>query len=226
MSDTWDADDRAIARALDATPDASGGALDAETAADGELVDEYREVLGAMPTPAVTPRTDLEDRVVAAALRRRPATVPTLDRGRARRRNRVRVAALGAATVAAAIVVGLIVHSSGSGSSAPGGRAALATQQRFDVAALLRAPGARTGSFGGGNGRVVMASSGSAAVYDLSGAGPVSIGLVSGGRTTTLGPAPPSGGAVEFTVDHPERVTVVTLIRNGAEFARASLSSS
>ena len=83
MSDGWSADDRAIARALDA-------AFDAETeSADAGLVDEYREVLGEMALPEVTPRAELEDVVVAAALERRPATVPALDRSRARRAHRI-----------------------------------------------------------------------------------------------------------------------------------------
>lgn len=223
MSDSWSADDRAIARALDA-------ATAAETAeADAGLVDEYREVLSRLSevaVPEARPRPGLEDAVIGAALARRPATVPTLDRGRAKRFNRVRVVALGAATVAAAVVVGLIVHSGSSGSSAPGGRVALATQQRTDVAALVRTPGARMGTFDGGNGHVVITPAGTAAIYGLAGDGAVSIGLVASGGTTTLGPAPPAGRVVAFTVDHPERVTTVTLSRNGAELARAPLSSS
>jgi hypothetical protein len=217
VSDDWDAEEQAIARALDA-------ASDAETrGADPHLVDEYRAVLGAMAVREVAPRAELEDRVVAAALQRRPATVPTLDRARARRLSPIRLAALGAATVAAAIVIGLLVHGS-STSPTPGGRISLATQQRTNVDALVRAPGSRTATLSAGNGRVVIARSGDAAVYGLSSDAAASVGLVSAGGTTTLGPAQPTGGTIAFTVDHPERVTAVTLSRNGAVVARAVLT--
>ena len=219
MSDTWDAEDRAIARALDA-------ASDAETeGADEHLVDEYRDVLGRMPVPEVPPAADLEDRIVAAALDRRPGTTRTLDVGRTRRTrrtHRIRLAALAIASVAAAVVIGLIVQQNGTtGRPAPGGHLSLATVQRTDIDALLRAPGARTGTFTPGAGRVAIARDGNGAVYDLTATEPLAIGLVSRGGTTVVGPTKPTGGAIAFVVDHPERVTAVTLIRNGQEIARA-----
>ena len=125
MSDMWDAEDRAIARALDA-------ASDAETAgADEHLVDEYRDVLGRMPVPEVTPAADLEDRMVAAALDRRPGTTSTLDAGRTRRTRRIRLAALAIASVAAAVVIGLIVQQSGT----TGNAGARRSRQPRDLAA-------------------------------------------------------------------------------------------
>ena len=93
MSDPWDDEDRAIARALDAAPDA-------ETAgADENAVDAYREVLGELPIPERTPRPELEERIVAAALERRPASIPTIAGARARRVRNVRLSALAVATV-------------------------------------------------------------------------------------------------------------------------------
>ena len=190
---------------------------------DEQLVDSYRDVLGEMPIPEITPPPELEDRVMAAALARRPAVVSTLDSARRRRNLRLRVVTLVAATVAAAVVVGVIVSKSSSGPSTTGGHVALAGSQRADVAAILRAPGTRTAAFGDGHGRVAIGRDGHAAIYDLTDPGPVGIGLVSRGGTTVIGPATPKSGVIEFVVDHPERVTAVQLVRNGTEIARAEL---
>jgi hypothetical protein len=222
VSDTWDDEDRAIARALDAASDAETGG------ADDYVVDAYRDVLGQLPVPEVTPRVELEDRIVAAALERRPASVPMIAGQRARRFRRSRVAVLATTAVAAAIVIGLIVHSGTSDSPMPGGHVTLATLHRSDVDALVRSPNARTSAFEPAMGRVVIAADGNAAIYALSdpdpNPSPLSIGLVSSGGTTVVGPAQPEGGAIAFVVDHPERVTAVTLIRNGTEIARAELT--
>jgi len=217
VSDTWDAEDRAIARALDAASD------DETAGADEHLVDEYRDVLGRMPTPEVTPPAELEDRIVAAALDRRPASVPTLDTRRTRRTRRTRLAAIAIAAVAAIVVVGVIVQTGTTGTPAPSGHLSLATLHRTDIDALLRAPGTRSAAFTPPIGRVAIGRDGNGAVYDLTESEPVEIGLVSRGGTTVVGPAAPSGGAIAFFVDHPEHVTTVTLIRNGAEIARAEL---
>ena len=80
-----DAEDRAIARALDADDAASlvtgvGSADD-----DMSATDEYREALSYLPFAEVEPAPELEDRVVAAALARRPADVPALERVARRR---------------------------------------------------------------------------------------------------------------------------------------------
>src|SRR4051812_9393120 len=106
MSDAWDDEDRAIAQALGASGDADG--------ADEQLVNEYREVLGQL-APEITPRPGLEDDVMAAALARRPATTPSVDRGRRRRAGRVRIAAFAAAVAAAVVVAGLIVRDGTTG---------------------------------------------------------------------------------------------------------------
>lgn len=224
MSDTWDDEDRAIARALDAieSPDEHTE----PGAADEYLVDEYRDVLGHMPIPEAAPRPELEDQVVAAALARRPAAAPGLEQARARRARRPRrlqVAALAIATLAAAVVIGVIVRT-GPSETAPTAHVSLATVQRDDIDALLRAPGSRTGVLAK-FGRVVVAPDGNGAVYDTTTKDPFSIGLVSKAGTTTIGPAQPTGGVIAFVVDHPERVTSVELWRNGVVVASTGLAA-
>jgi hypothetical protein len=221
MTEDWDDEDRAIARALDPSGDAD------THSADRQLVDEYREVLGRL-SPEITPRPGLEDDVLAAALARRPATTPSVDRARRRRADRVRIAVLAAAVAAAVIVVGLIVSQGGTGSRAPTARVLPAAVQRPDVAALLRAPGTRSGIFRPAlptRGRVALGTHGKGIVYDLRTDAPVSLGLVSSGGSTFIGPVQAVNGAIGFVVDHPERVTAVDLIRNGTTIGRAQLTS-
>jgi hypothetical protein len=220
MSDGWDDEDRAIARALDASADADAVGV------DEQLVDEYRDVLGEL-APEITPRPGLEDDVMAAALARRPAAAPSVDRAR-RRANRVRIAALAAAVVAAVFVAGLILRDRGTGNQAPTAHVTLATVQRADVEALLRAPGTRNGVFRPvlpTRGTVVLGANGKGIVYDLRTDAPVSLGLISEGGSTVIGPVRAVNGAIGFVVDHPERVTAVDLIRNGATIGRARLTA-
>ena len=225
MSDPFDAEDRAIARALDAAPQAE------TEGADERLVDEYREVLDKIQPAPVGPPAELEDRIVAAALARRPAAVAAtaapvadLDTARTRRRLRARVAVLAASIVAAAVVVGVIVQHDNSAPAVAGGHLSLTTLRRADIDALVRSPGSRTATFGAGPARVVIAADGRAAVYGLSSARPVSIGLTGVGGTKILGPAPPVGGVISFVVVHPERVVTVTVLGAGVEIERADLS--
>jgi hypothetical protein len=219
VTDASDAEDQAIARALDAesearTPDA-----------DPRLVDEYRAVLGQLPVDEVAPPPALEDRIVAAAAERRPPTrkVAAIGSARSRRVRRLRVGVL-AAAVAAAVVVGVVLVTVKSPTPMPSGHVSLATVRRAEIESRLRAPGARMGVFAGG-GKVVLAENGNGAVYDLTGAAPLSIGLVSSGGTTAIGPTPPRAGVIAFVVDHPERVRSVTLIRGGSVIASAELNS-
>jgi hypothetical protein len=216
----WDDDDRAIARALD--PSAAG-----DVNADRQRVDEYREVLGHLG-PEVTPRPGLEDDVVAAALARRPAASPSVDRGRRRRANRVRVAVLAAAVVASVFIAGLIISEQSTGTPAPSAHVTLATVRRADVTALLRAPGTRRGVFRPvlpTRGLVVLGANGKGFVYQLRTDALVSLGLVNNDGSTVIGPTRAVNGAIGFVVDHPERVMAVDLIRNGETVARAQLTS-
>jgi hypothetical protein len=219
MTDGWDDEDRAIARALGAFPDA-------DTEGADELVDEYRDLLGHLSAD-VAPRPGLEDDVVAAALARRPAVTPSVDGARRRRAHRVHIAVLAAAAVAAVFVGALIVRDGTGGRSTPNARVSLATVQRADVAALLKKPGTRSGIFRPvlpTRGRVALGTSGTGIVYDLRTDAPVSLGLIAGGRSTVIGPARAVNGAIGFVVDRPERVTAVDLIRNGATIGRAQLT--
>jgi hypothetical protein len=218
-TDGWDDEDRAIARALDASADAD------LVGVNEALVDEYRDVLAEL-APESTPRPGLEDDVVAAAIARRPAAAPSVDRGR-RRANRVRIAVLAAAVAAGVFVAGLIVNERSTGNEAPTAHISLTTVQRADVEALLRAPGTRSGVFRPAlptGGRVALGTSGKGIVYDLRSDAPVSFGLISQSGSTIIGPARAVGGAIAFVVDHPERVTSVDLIRNGATIGRARLT--
>jgi hypothetical protein len=223
VNDASDAEDRAIARALDADSD------ERTRAADPRVVDEYREVLGQLPIAEVSPAPDLEDRIVGAALERRAATGTTtpmetpMERKRSRVLRRIRVASL-ATAVAAAIVVGVILATGTSPAPVPSARVSLATVRRAQIDSLARAPGSRVGTLGA-IGRVVLASNGDGAVYDLKVDTAVAVGLVSSGGTTVIGPALPRGGVIAFVVDHPERVRTVTLMRQGSVLASAALSA-
>ena len=110
-----DDEDRAIARALDV--DAPAGAV------DEDALDDYQRVLSHLPFDEVAPPGDLEDRVVAAALARRPASATSLE---AKRRGRWRVVALSGAVAAAAVVLGFIVFGGDETSDDLGGEIELA----------------------------------------------------------------------------------------------------
>jgi hypothetical protein len=73
-----EAEDRVIARALDADDND-------EAAMDRATLDEYRRVVALLPFDEIEPPAALEDRVLAAALARRPATVRSISRRRTAR---------------------------------------------------------------------------------------------------------------------------------------------
>jgi anti-sigma-K factor RskA len=214
MTDAWDDEDRAIARALDAMEDDEvtvGDAGDGD-ASDGtidlEALDDYRTALSHLPFDEVTPPSDLEARVMAEAVTRRPSTTVSLDRARYQRRSRIRWAAIATATVAAAaIVAALLVDTDRT--TQPSGSIETVAAQRADVDAALADPATRTGTLSGAGvqGLVALDPDGSGFVYDLDIApttnsptawlwldtrdGPVRVGEL---------PAP-APGDVEFTVD-------------------------
>ena len=207
-------EDAAIARAFDMAdaPDA-----------DPTLVDEYRDVLGHLPSEELAPAPELEDHIVAAALARRPASARTLDAARAKQRSRVRMAILGATAVAAAVVVAFMFVGGGSSNGVPTGQIQLSTSQAADVEAILQEPGVRVGTFSNGAGRVALSPAGQGDAYELTATGPVTIGLVSDDGSSSLEPATPVDGVIGFGVDHPDRVTAITLSQNGRQIAIASL---
>jgi hypothetical protein len=207
-------EDAAIARAFDMAdaPDA-----------DPTLVDEYRDVLGHLPSEELAPAPELEDHIIAAALARRPASARTLDAARAKQRSRVRMAILGATAVAAAVVVAFLFVGGSSTSDVPTGQIQLSTSHAADVEAILQEPGVRVGTFSNGAGRVALSPAGQGDAYELTATGPVTIGLVSDDGSSSLEPATPVDGVIGFGVDHPDRVTAITLSQNGRQIAIASL---
>ena len=144
MTDSWDDDDRAIARALGADAPAGGGAVDDAAVAD------YEAVLALLPVDEVDPPRDLEDRVVAAALARRPAAARAIDAKQAPERRAPRreswrwIGAAAAAVAAAAIVVVLLASRTPSVPGPPGGRVEPAAANG-DVTQVLAQPGTRRG---------------------------------------------------------------------------------
>ena len=217
MSDTWDEDDRAIARALH-EPDDGGPA-------DERAVAEYREVLGHLPFDAIAPPGDLEERTMAAALARRPASATALASARSHRRSRARAASLGAVAVAATIVVAVLVTTRDTSSPAPKGRISAVSVSRDDFAALVGEAGSRTGGFDRPPGNVALTPAGNGGIFGLTTLVAVNVWLDTKRGTTSLGSATPKNGAILFTVDHAELVTAVRLTKlDGTEIARAVLS--
>jgi len=217
VNDTWDDEDRAIARALDVPDD--GGAVDERALGD------YRVVLGSLPFEEVTPPEHLEEQVVATALARRPAATSALDRARAKRRSRLRSASLGAVAVAAAIIVAVLVMTHDGSSPRPNGRITSVAVSRPDIDALLHEPGTRIGTFDHDRGSVVLARSGRGNIYGLDPSAVVGISLeTTQGPAASLGSVLPTDGAIAFSVNHPERVTAVRLTKpDGTLLARATL---
>jgi hypothetical protein len=211
---TDEQEDAAIARAfnMDGAPDA-----------DAALVDEYRDVLGQLPDSELAPTPELEERMVAAALARRPAAARTLDAARKKQRSRARMAILGATAVAAAVVVAFMFVGGNSSSGVPTGQIQLSTSQAADVQAILQEPGVRVGTFSNGAGKVALSPAGQGDAYELTATGPVTIGLVSDDGSSSLEPATPVDGVIGFGVDHPDRVTAITLSQNGRQIAIAEL---
>jgi hypothetical protein len=131
-----EAEDRVIARALDAAESYEDGA-----AMDRATLDEYRKVLSYLPFEEVAPPVALEDRVVSAALDARPATVRSLAGHAAKRRSTARWITLGAAVAAAAAVITFMFTTSDD-SGGFGGQVELASSD-YPVAELRAQPGTR-----------------------------------------------------------------------------------
>jgi hypothetical protein len=181
-------EDQAIARAF-ALDD------DNEAAMDRAVVEDYQRVLSYLPFEEVEPPAELEDRVVAAALAARPATVRNISSARrARRRATARWATLGAAVAAAAAVVGFMVVTSNDAKPTPGGSVELAGAGHQAVRApILEQPGTRKGDLidmkGAMRGKAALATNGDGVLYDLE----------------TL-PAPPPGEYLWVWLDTGEKV--------------------
>jgi Anti-sigma-K factor rskA len=160
-----EAEDRAIARALDA----DGTDEIDEAAMNRATIDEYRRVLAQLPFEELAPPAVLEERVVEAALGRRPAAARSIA-GSARRRRTARWVTLGAAVTAAAAVIAFMFATTGDGEPAPGGRVALAGAGREDRG-VLSAEGVRRAPLIGKNdgqvGDVALAPDGRGLLQNL-----------------------------------------------------------
>ena len=172
MTDAWDDEDRAIARALgvDAPQAEDPSTLDADAVRD------YEAVVAALPFEAVAPRPELENEVVAAALARRPAAARAIagGRSRARRSTAPRWIAIGGAVLAAAaIAVALAVDRPATGPGSPGARI-VPVVSTAGVAKVLADPATRTGVLHAPNGdtagRVALGPDGQGFLYDLTSA--------------------------------------------------------
>jgi hypothetical protein len=216
VNETFDDEDRAIARALGTDADATGPV-------DERALDDYREVLAHMPFDERTPPADLEERVLAAAVARRaPAKVVAALEARRSRRTAARWTVVGASLAAAAAVVAFLLASGGGSDPAPKARMELANSTRATVDAVLATPGVRQGTLVD-TGSVALAPDGRGVVYDLAD-GTYTIDLIADGGVATLGPVDARGGVIAFDVDHPERVEVVTVRSGGRLLATAQLT--
>jgi Anti-sigma-K factor rskA len=164
-----EAEDRVIARALDIdrTDEIDEAAMDRAT------LDEYREVLAYLFVEEQAPPAGLEDRVVDAALARRPAAARSIARP-ARRRSTARWITLGAAVAAAAAVITFMFATTGDDGGAPGGRVELAAAGNAQVVPVLQTPGVRKapletqdGAQVGDVGDAALAPDGNGVLYNL-----------------------------------------------------------
>jgi len=167
MTDAWDDEDRAIARALGV--DAPGDGATARISSDA--VAEYETVLAQLPFDEVPPRPELENEVVAAALARRPAAARAIDGPRSARRSvSPRWLAIGVSVAAAAaIVIVLAVSRPGAGPNPPGARIA-AVASTDNMARVLEDPQTRKGVLRSANGlidgRVALGPDGQGFLYE------------------------------------------------------------
>lgn len=137
---SWDAEDRAIAHALDqdAVPD---GPI------DEEALDDYRAALAHLPVEAVEPPSDLEEQVMIEALRQRRAAAVSIRHATETRTRRRRVTLAAVVVAAAVIVVALLAGRNTT--SPPKGRIETVAVTQADVQGALSRPGSRTGTLRG-----------------------------------------------------------------------------
>jgi anti-sigma-K factor RskA len=137
---SWDAEDRAIAHALDqdAVP---------EGPVDDEALDDYRAALAHLPVDEVEPPGDLEEQVMLEALRRRHAAAVTLRHVHDKRTRRRRIGLVAVAAAAAVVIVALLAGRHAT--SPPKGRIETVAVQHADIQRALAQPGARTGTLHG-----------------------------------------------------------------------------
>ena len=171
--------------------------------------DEDRAVLAHLPFDEVAPPPGLEDRVMKAALARRPTT-PTRSR-----RGQAILAGLAVAALIAAVVMIAVNHSPARAPT----RIETTSATKADVEQMLRAPGVRTGAFSNRAGRVALAPNGRGYLFDLAATGKVAVAIDNIG----LGHARPQAGIIEIKVQHPNLVRVVTVTDASGQVQHATL---
>lgn len=190
---------------------------------DDGLFDEFREELAHI-SPERQPPAELEARVMAAALTRRPPAVPATD-ARSRRRSRTRAVVLTATAVAASVIVALLVATRDSSTPAPRGRIETVSTAAIDAGALADRPGARTGRFDPPIGSVVLVPDGTGALFDLEPSHPLVVVLEAASGDVVLGSATPHNATIAFTVNRPEAIRAVRVTASdGTPLGRAQLS--
>jgi hypothetical protein len=185
--------------------------------------DDDRAVLAHLPFDEVAPPPDLEERTMAAALARRPASVDEVAAARHRRRNRMRLLTASAAAIVALVAIGALVATRDQSSGSPN-RIEAVSANRADVQELLDAPGSRTGTFPAGAGQTVLATDGRGDLYELQATGPVSVAIETADGTVALGDATPRNGIIAFHVQHPELVRAVRVTPRAGQELRATLT--
>ena len=202
--DDDETEDRVIARALD-TDNSDEAAMDRAT------LDEYRKVLAYLPFEEIEPPAALEDRTIEAALARRPAAIPSINR-RAKRRATARWVTLGAAVTAAAAVIGFMFVTGNDAKATPGGRVDLAGAGTENVVdPVLATPGVRKAPLMVSNrvvGQAALTPDGDGVLYDLTLAasrpGRAPLGLARDRRASVVPIGqlePPSADTVHFMVN-------------------------
>jgi hypothetical protein len=185
--------------------------------------DDDRAVLAHLPFDEVTPPPELEERVLAAALARRPAGADELAAVRHRRRRRARLLTAVAAAVVAVVAIGALVATRDRSSGASN-RIEAVSANRADVQELLDSAGSRTGRFPGGTGKVVLANDGRGDLYDLQASGRVNVAIETADGAVVLGDAVPRNGIIAFHVQHPEAVRAVSISPRPGQALRAALT--
>jgi hypothetical protein len=171
--------------------------------------DEDRAVLAHMPFDELAPPPDLENRVMDAALTRRPAARPRGRRGPAI------LAGLAIAALIAGVVMIAVTHHTVVAPT----RVIATSATHADVDRVLAERGVRTGTFSGGGGRVALAPDGRGYLYDLAATGKLAVAI----DNVELGQTRPQGGIIEIKVQHPELVRAVTVTDASGRARRATL---
>jgi hypothetical protein len=159
--------------------------------------DEDRAVLAHLPFDEVAPPPDLEERVMAAALARRPTPQSRSRRGQA----------ILAGLAIAALVAGVVMIAVSHRTVAAPTRVVGTSATRANVDRVLGERGVRRGAFSDGGGRVALAPDGTGYLYDLGTPGEVTVAI----DNVAIGKAQPNAGIVEIHVRHPEVARAITV---------------